>query len=118
MSRVVLEAIRYLTSGGLSITLCGGLLRLLALKIRTSFNRHVVDRALEQGQPIDPAEIIHAATLRTYGRPAEPHSSSHVGQLKPQARESTAVRAIGGRREFAELSKRLASTWHRKYPGH
>ena len=66
------ETVRYLATGGLGATLCTGIVRLVALRMRTNFNRHVVDRAFEQGQPIDPTEIINAATSRTqYQRPAK-----------------------------------------------
>jgi hypothetical protein len=72
VSRMILDAIRCLTTGSISVTLCGGLVRLIALKIRINFNRHVVDRALEQGQPINPAEIIHASAFRAHSFPSSP----------------------------------------------
>jgi len=55
------DLVRYLATGG-TITACGALAHVISLKMRLRFSRYVVDRAVEQGQPIDPVEIINAAT--------------------------------------------------------
>jgi hypothetical protein len=55
------DLVRYLATGG-AITLCGSVAHVISLKMRLRFSRYVVDRAVEQGQPIDPVEIINAAT--------------------------------------------------------
>lgn len=88
---MVSETIRYLATGGTSVTLCGGLLRLIALKMRIRFNRHVVDRAFEQGQAINPAEIIQATALRTRSdHLSTPPTSPGDGQrIKPGTHTGT-----------------------------
>lgn len=48
------DLVRYLAAGGGTITLCGCIARVISLMMRLKFNRYVVDRAVEQGQPIDP----------------------------------------------------------------
>jgi hypothetical protein len=55
------DLVRYLATGG-TITACGYVAHVISLKMRLRFSRYVVDRAVEQGQPIDPVEIITAAT--------------------------------------------------------
>jgi hypothetical protein len=75
---VLSETVRYLATGGLGATLCTGIVRLVSLKMRINFNRHVVDRACEQGQHINPTEIINAATPRTrYHHPIEAMAEAH-----------------------------------------
>jgi hypothetical protein len=39
--------------------------------LRLRFYRHVVDKAAEQGRPIDPAGVIRAANLWPLSRPSE-----------------------------------------------
>jgi hypothetical protein len=39
--------------------------------LRLRFYRHVVNKAAEQGRPIDPAEVIRAAHLWPLSRPSE-----------------------------------------------
>jgi hypothetical protein len=71
--------IRYLATGG-TITLCGCVVRVISLKMRLRFSRYVVDRAVEQGQPIDPVQIISAATSKgppsARSTPAEPEAAA------------------------------------------
>jgi hypothetical protein len=76
------DLVRYLATGGGTITLCGCIARVISLMMRLKFNRYVVDCAVEQGQPIDPVEIINAATSKT---PAKPSSE------KPKAAASPAL---------------------------
>jgi hypothetical protein len=59
--RMIPEIVRYAATAGV-VTVFGGLFSLLRLKMRLRFNRYVVDRAVEQGQPIDAAEIIKITT--------------------------------------------------------
>jgi hypothetical protein len=54
------DLLRYIAEGG-TVTVCGYVARVISLKMRLSFNRYVVDKAVEQKQPIDPVEIINAA---------------------------------------------------------
>ena len=58
------EVARYLaTWGPAAVTACGaGVFGVIKLKIRTNFHRHVVDKAVEQGQPIDATRIIAITT--------------------------------------------------------
>jgi len=77
------DLVRYLATGG-TITLCGCVVRVISLKMRLRFSRYVVDRAVEQGQPIDPVEIINAATSKSparppLGEPAEPKAAASPG---------------------------------------
>jgi hypothetical protein len=55
------DMVRYLATGG-AITLCASVAHVISLKMRLRFNRYVVDKAAEQGQDIDPVEIINAAS--------------------------------------------------------
>jgi hypothetical protein len=56
------ELVRYFATGGGTVTLCSALAYVISLRMRLKFSRYVVDKAVEQGQPIDPVEIINAAT--------------------------------------------------------
>jgi hypothetical protein len=51
------------TVGPVAVTVCGGgIFGLLRLRMRLKFNRYVVDRAADQGQPVDALEIIKITT--------------------------------------------------------
>jgi hypothetical protein len=58
---VLAEIGRWLAAAG-TVTMLGGLFRLLSLRMRLKFGKYVVDKAAEQGRPINAAEIIRAAT--------------------------------------------------------
>jgi hypothetical protein len=56
------ELVRYLAGGGGAVTVCEYAAHMISLEMRLRFSRYVVDQAVKQGQPLDPAEIIEAAT--------------------------------------------------------
>ena len=62
---MIADVARYVvTVGPVTVTVCSGIFGLIRLKMRLKFNRYVIDRAADQGQPVDAVTIIELTTPR------------------------------------------------------
>jgi hypothetical protein len=94
------DLVRYLATSG-AITLCGSVAHVISLKMALRFNCYVVDRAVDQGQPIDPVEIINAAT--------SPRPSDRLTRFLGWDRRGSPSSVVPGRQPLAKPAEPKAS---------
>jgi hypothetical protein len=58
----MISAIAPYVTGSAAVAVLSGVFGLVRLRMRLRFNRYVVDKAVEQGQPVDALAIIKVTT--------------------------------------------------------